>query len=413
MSERHLDRRRLAETWYRCKLITWIGVLGLLDKTPLNLKGINFDACVLQHLPKIESAFLQKWTGSYHLSNHFHDFCAACIVIDGHFKIKRSVCAYTYEQHIESEELGPVKTGCPNTPKLHSYYCEDHDKHAVERKPETHEHDTPQSEVDPCNENNVGTDYPEFYVPIKAQSKFIIIDILNKRNLNSGIEYEVLWDDNTTSWMKSNDVPQDWIRKYQASSREQRAARRQAERGFFEISEEEKADLDSLECNTLKEKQYAKRKHRTAGICLAAYNCGIIIHFVELFGSESLSQVYCFLVRLYSQCVLPLSLAYDDGCHLAKFARNAKRAASTAVAGVLALLTIVVDRMHFKGHKDKWCKKHMNPDKHKEFDRLNTESCEQTFSWGSGYSSMTRHMNYPRYHLFLFSMFDMYNEDKL
>ncbi len=371
---------------------------------------------------RIEKAFLLKWTGPYHLANHHHKYCASCIVIDGHFKIKRSVCAYTHEQYIESEELGHVETGCPNTPKLRSYYCEEHDKLAIEREPESEEvntssqaesHSISENTNESQSENTCDSNYTEWFVPIKAQSKFIIIDVVNKRTAKSGIEYEVLWDDKSTTWMKAEDVPRDWVRKFQASSREQRAARRDAEKGYFQMEAEEKADLDSLECNTIKEKQYAKRKHRTAGICLAAYNCGIIISFSELFGSESLSQVYCFLIKLYSLCVLPLSLAYDDGCHLSKFVKNVKRAATTAVARVLASLIIVVDRMHFKGHKDKWCKKHMNPDKYREFDRLNTESCEQTFSWASGYSSMTRHMNYPRYMIFLFSLFDMYNEEKI
>ncbi len=386
-------------------------MLGILESTPLDLKGINFDVCVLEHLPRIERAFLQKWTGPYHKFNHYHDFCSECIVIDGHFKIKRSVCAYTFGQYIESEELGPVLTGCPNTPKLRSFYCEEHDQYAIERN--SLDVKPVEVEIDSCDENlgESNDSDSSSYVPLKGQNKYIIVDILDQRTKNTGIEYEVLWDDKSTSWIKADDVPKDQIRAYQTSSREQRAARRNVK--FFEIPKDEQADLDTLECNTLKDKQYAKRKHRTAGICLAAFNCGIIIHFVELFGSESLSQVYCFLVKLYSQCVLPQKLAYDDGCHLKKFVTNLKRASTTAVAAILAALLIVVDRMHFKGHKDKWCKKHMNPDKHREFDKLNTETCEQTFSWGSRYSAMARHMNFPRYHLFLFSLFDMYNEDKL
>ena len=48
-------------------------------------------------------------------------------------------------------------------------------------------------------------------------------------------------------------------------------------------------------------------------------------------------------------------ICYDDGCHLRKFAQNAKRKNLTPTAEKLASLSIYVDKMHIKGHTDAWC----------------------------------------------------------
>ena len=54
-------------------------------------------------------------------------------------------------------------------------------------------------------------------------------------------------------------------------------------------------------------------------------------------------------------------LCYDDGCHLKKYAQNPQRASLTDTAKKLASLNIVIDKMHYKGHVDEWCKRNCNP----------------------------------------------------
>ena len=54
-------------------------------------------------------------------------------------------------------------------------------------------------------------------------------------------------------------------------------------------------------------------------------------------------------------------LVYDDGCHLRKFSTNSKRCGLTETAMKIANTKIVVDKMHFRGHKDHWCRRHCNP----------------------------------------------------
>ena len=50
-------------------------------------------------------------------------------------------------------------------------------------------------------------------------------------------------------------------------------------------------------------------------------------------------------------------ICYDDGCHLRKYTRNPERSKVTSAAARLSEINIVVDKMHFKGHVDDWCKK--------------------------------------------------------
>ena len=59
-------------------------------------------------------------------------------------------------------------------------------------------------------------------------------------------------------------------------------------------------------------------------------------------------------------------VCYDDGCHLRKFSRNPVRSSLTTTAVKIAELEIVIDRMHFKGHIDSWCKQTCNPDNFSE-----------------------------------------------
>lgn len=66
---------------------------------------------------------------------------------------------------------------------------------------------------------------------------------------------------------------------------------------------------------------------------------------------------------------------YDDACHLKRFVNSRQK---TAAGKFLASLTMVVDKMHFKNHVDKWCKQNVNQHKVPEFYNLNIEACEKT-----------------------------------
>ena len=122
--------------------------------------------------------------------------------------------------------------------------------------------------------------------------------------------------------------------------------------------------------------------------------CGTITLTDELYLAESKSQVYgsihsfmqtnaaststistllIFLqFRLFTSLYwTPEFIVYDDGCHLRKYAANPKRRELTPTTRKIADTEIVVDKMHFKGHIDQWCKRFCNPYNFPELETVN------------------------------------------
>ena len=69
-------------------------------------------------------------------------------------------------------------------------------------------------------------------------------------------------------------------------------------------------------------------------------------------------------------CTFSEFICYDDGCHLRKFAQNVRRQPLSAITQKLATTEIVIDRMHFKGHKDSWCRETCDPSKFEELKKV-------------------------------------------
>ena len=72
-----------------------------------------------------------------------------------------------------------------------------------------------------------------------------------------------------------------------------------------------------------------------------------------------------------------------------------------------------MDRFHFKKHKDNFCSINNNPDTIALLNKVNTSVCEQTNYWFGRFKHICKHMNYERYHLFIYIMCDEYNKNKL
>ena len=65
-------------------------------------------------------------------------------------------------------------------------------------------------------------------------------------------------------------------------------------------------------------------------------------------------------------------ICYNYSCHLLKYAANKCRSNLTETAARLSNMKIVIDRMHFKGHIDQWCRENCNPDSVKELQDVST-----------------------------------------
>ena len=58
-----------------------------------------------------------------------------------------------------------------------------------------------------------------------------------------------------------------------------------------------------------------------------------------------------------------------------KYACNQKRSELTLTASRISKMKFVIDRMHFKGHIDPWCKEHCDPNRVIEMDKVVVYLC--------------------------------------
>jgi len=111
----------------------------------------------------------------------------------------------------------------------------------------------------------------------------------------------------------------------------------------------------------------------------------------------------------YVSTIYPEFVCYDDGCHLRKYAKHPSRSLLTPQSTKLANTEIVIDKMHMAGHTDVWCHQHCDPKSFKELENVDTEVCEQHFSWLSKYARMSRRMDRNTFVFFILYIIDMHN----
>ncbi|CAF1560384.1 unnamed protein product [Rotaria magnacalcarata] len=203
---------------------------------------------LLELLPFVKRLFTEKW-GKRNYYAICEGNCSSTIVLDGHQKATKRVCAIknisvpSYDGAIRD-----VKVGCSATPVFKSKNYREH----------------------------------------------------------------LLSNDNRSSEPELSNV---------RLPRTRRNVRNQMELGSFQFN---------LRCKTLKSSQYKRILRRTSGIIAAAYNCGFICSLSELFGCESISQVYNFLLYM-SQHIekFPDIIIYDGACHLKLFIENSNNFVQT------------------------------------------------------------------------------------
>ena len=74
------------------------------------------------------------------------------------------------------------------------------------------------------------------------------------------------------------------------------------------------------------------------------------------------------------KCLPAGYICYDDGCHLKRYASHPERSTQTPSAQILASLSIVIDKMHFKGHVDEWCKQNCNPYSYADLNKVSNKT---------------------------------------
>ena len=173
-----------------------------------------------------------------------------------------------------------------------------------------------------------------------------------------------------------------------------------------------KFGTDGTTCRVDKD-DLCNNKCRTKGVFLAAYNCGIVCGYREIFTAESLSQVTMFLIDMISfSFSLPQYIIYDNACHLYEYVQN--NIVNKSERGQKLLDSkLVIDRLHIKNHVRSDCHLVFNANLHDDLFKVNTVVCEETNYWLSGFKYAMKHMNQDRYNFFLFIILSIYNEEKI
>ena len=147
---------------------------------------------------------------------------------------------------------------------------------------------------------------------------------------------------------------------------------------------------------------------------MASFPCGVITVFEELYGSESLTQVYAIMIEYLAALAKNvreeiIEILYDDACHFKKFSEKKEHAEKNDITEFLASkVGKHVDKFHFPNHVDKWCHKNCNPNEVKHLDGVNTPICEQLFSAINKYTN-AKAMNESHFFLFFLFIFDLHN----
>ena len=154
---------------------------------------------------------------------------------------------------------------------------------------------------------------------------------------------------------------------------------------------------------------------RTAGLLAACTPCGLVCGWSELQDTESHRarlNLVCKRVSLnpsFKICI------HDDACHMQQICISRRRRfdLSDPAQRRLRARTWVLDRLRAKNHTGQWCRANVWPDlPHLRplVEGVNTQICEQIFSWLVRLKHAFLHMNKSTYRLFMTAQLQLHNE---
>ena len=422
--------KRIADGWYTYILLDLTQRWGL----PLDFDGSEseIENAIMKNFNLLKTAFRRHW------SDHKCQIkgCGEVLVCDGGMTPHRMVCAARYSG-IRTYKQSDIKTvvGCGNKPGNNSAFCKDHQE--GEQGPvvlaENLSRETRQT-----LRKGQHSSFPQDNV-------FFIKSLLlyNEESDSFLVRWANSQDDNTT-WEKSEMLPKFIIDFYkedlsrlgqeipkprikwtkEGGPGEKFHFLSWGKSGSWVNDHELQDSIYDLEfsmsipessCNTRKEKDKRSRRH-TVGLHIVTWPCGVIPDFGELFGSESITQVWAmicdFLGDMNEDKRNQLkAFLYDDACHLKPFSEKENQRKQSKSAEFFATLNKAVDKLHFRGHRGSYCQQECDPWKLKDLNDVNTPVCEQTFSWLNRYKNC-RNMNEGRFFLYFLYLIDMRNNEK-
>ena len=119
-------RKKLAMIFLKYKLIEFDLCIGsTLISIPSSAR--DFDQWTWEQYPRLLSSFIYLWSNHRSLIGPCDKNCSQAIIVDGHQKYRRRVCA-AKRVHISTEEFGSLTVGCCRTPNFRSKFCNLHQK---------------------------------------------------------------------------------------------------------------------------------------------------------------------------------------------------------------------------------------------------------------------------------------------
>ena len=393
----------------------------------------TLDSSILEHKEELIQAFRSKWTLGHKCEKRG---CQSCLVIDAGLKPFRKICGAKlngFREFKVSEDI--VITGCTSIPQPKNKFCQQHED--GESPIITVDHLTNETKRVLRDRRKQTANYKE----VGQDDLYVVESIEDIKKDKSGKKYKIKWvgfGHEDCTWEPEGAIPK-FIRefyddktrlksklpnpvikstktlsngsKYHYLSWGGGKGGKWLRQDWFEIANED-GDLTSTvevnKCNTRKSRDKRERRH-TVGIFLGAFPCGIIGLWDELYGSESISQVYSVVLEYLSSIPHNIkTILYDDACHLVRYAKNQSERNKQCKA--MSEIPMYVDKFHFRNHIDPWCIENCDPTKIEELDNINTPICEQLFKKINRHTNC-KSMNEPRYFMFWMYNLDMHNLD--
>ncbi len=88
-------------------------------------RSADYDSWAWKEFPRVLCCFTYLWMNHESIIGRCNDQCSKCLVIDGHQKCRRRICAFK-DVRIDTEEMNQIVIGCCRTPVTNNKYCDIH-----------------------------------------------------------------------------------------------------------------------------------------------------------------------------------------------------------------------------------------------------------------------------------------------
>ncbi|CAF1102745.1 unnamed protein product [Brachionus calyciflorus] len=352
-TSRTLNRKRLSEIWFSYQLRKY---QNIFDENLKCFDSKNTEFFLEGCLSKIHKSLFDDWI-IIHEKQCRDEVCKSTVILDGNLKCNRLRCIVDYDSSDENS------FGCPETPKIGSYYCE---KHIIS--------------------NMINNDFlpPDDFVMIHSHQK----------NKKGEIIFHVKFNSAPKNRFIEKSIVEKWTAEYDAY-----------------IKNYNKTKTEKLSC-ILNKDLFFNKKH-TAGITLGATGCGFILNFKEMIRSESLKFVSKFLIETsnlseknqFKFCI------YDNSCHLSEYCQSKIENGETEYS-IFKETYFVIDNFHIKNHCRSKCTEKHSAKNFEELKSINTQICEELFSRISKSKHNTKHMGKNHFIFYYLVLFDSMNKLK-